>query len=134
MSAKEGTPGDWPAQIANWHHSITKPREAGTTVYVYGDSAATVLFPDDDGAIVREHDDAGETWFEWRDLWHTPTGPLRFGISREWPNHPGSAGWYVYGTRLDESGDPCWGHFDTWSEAMEYAHRELRHARMREFA
>lgn len=37
-------------------------------VYVYGTSAATVLFPDDAGAIVREHDDQSETWFPWSAL------------------------------------------------------------------
>jgi hypothetical protein len=44
------------------------PHEKGDTVYVYGDSEATVLFPDSGGAIVRELDDNSETWFSWKDL------------------------------------------------------------------
>lgn len=41
---------------------------AGETVYVYGENEAIVLFPDTDGAIVRELDDNSETWFPWTDL------------------------------------------------------------------
>ena len=43
------------------------------TVYVYGESEAVVLFPDDDGAVVRELDDLSETWFPWSDLKQEPT-------------------------------------------------------------
>lgn len=56
---------------------------------------------------------------------------LRFRIKRS-PQRPSGtpahlrdryAHWYVFGTRPDDSGDPCWGHFATWQEAIAFAGR-----------
>lgn len=62
----------------------------------------------------------------------TPGRPLRFCIKREPrtpdPDAPSEmwCNWFVYGSYPDpwqeeEDPDPCWGHFATHTEAMEYA-------------
>lgn len=123
------TRGDWPDQIAAAYPE-RGPQSVGALVYVYGTSAATVLHADAEGAIVREHDDNGETWCEWLDLWPSPAQPLRFGITREpLTVGPEWSPWAVYGTRPDESGDPMWGHFPTWAEAISYATQTCREMR-----
>jgi len=50
---------------------------------------------------------------------------LRFRVTRAAQPSPEFANWYVVGSEDDWSGDPIWGHFTTWQEAMDYACQTL---------
>lgn len=51
---------------------------------------------------------------------------LRFRVTKSPNPLPEFANWYVIGSEDDWSGDPIWGHFTTWQEAMDYACLILR--------